>query len=250
MYGEDAHRNVTDRLQPLYPVLFLNTTHVHPGQKGILTPLSFEVNPYFKNVIDVLQQIRRHIALKTAVSISARFPVFMPPAEVQMPRWPGRPVAHYVDGGYIDNTGLETSLSVLSTIFDGIQNEKIYMPAQYKITVHVVFIRNSAPPCPGFFQLLGQRRRPQAGPAVSQANECLLIYRTLGFEVDSTLYKLSLDRYSGRIPLGWQLSSEAARHLNFQRRRLLLAPGSDFNKLIAVLEKSHQSRALNTQPKP
>ncbi len=72
-----------DTIRYRLPVLFLNATQAETGRKGILTPLVIRDDPHFANVIDIQEEVYRHIALKTAASISARFPIVTPPATIR-----------------------------------------------------------------------------------------------------------------------------------------------------------------------
>lgn len=246
------------------PILFLNCTHVDLGRKAVVTPLSIAGNPYFADVIDIMEQVHREVPLKTAVSMSARFPGFTPPATVNDPRNTSVPIAHYVDGGYVDNSGLETALGILSTLMATHDNrgksgscatcaDSLARAAHRHpvVKIHVIFIKNSSQDMERSGQ--GERNSPVHSlyeatdpartffnawdnsllPRIALAREFLrnASVRSQGqmVEVDSSLYILELDRDSGRMPLGWQLSASAAARISRQIR--LLPKQIDFQQL-------------------
>ncbi len=102
------------------PALFMNCTRVEDGQKAILSNLEI-TGPAFQginnqNVIDLQDRIHKHIPLKTAAFMSARFPIVTPPATIQANTTKRQDMMTIVDGGYIDNSGLETALAVITSI--------------------------------------------------------------------------------------------------------------------------------------
>ncbi len=102
------------------PALFMNCTRVEDGQKAILSNLEIKGEAFQgvnnQNVIDLQERIHKHIPIKTAAFMSARFPIVTPPATVQANTTKREDMMTIVDGGYIDNSGLETALAVLTTI--------------------------------------------------------------------------------------------------------------------------------------
>lgn len=206
------------------PTLFLNTTRVETGQRAVLTPLAFHENDYFHEVIDLQEHIRRNIPLKVAASMSARFPIVTPPATVVQFNKPTQDVANYVDGGYVDNTGLETAGAILNTLTKYTERWPI------KPCYRLIFIRNSSSldptnqpkpvkalyeysaPLSAFVNAWGN----STGPKLTLAKEFLREKALAGKGVDSTLFLISLDRNVGTIPLGWELSKEAEKRIDAQ----------------------------------
>lgn len=242
------------------PVLFLNSTHVDRGQKAILTPLSFRDNTYFRDVVDVLEEVRRDIPFKTALSMSARFPGFTPPAVVNDPRNMSAAVAHYVDGGYVDNSGLETTMGILSTLLLGhypdLHTDTTHAKTHPFARIHVVFIKNSSQsmasplsaekaspvhslyeatdPVRTFFNAWDNSLRPKIALAEEFLRNASFRSQKGKLQVDEHLYILELDRESGRMPLGWQLSRTAVTRM--ARQLDLLVRQREFVRLTAPVK--------------
>lgn len=93
------------------PALLLNATDVHTGERRIAAPFSFADDRGAEMVIK-LDDPTRDISVATGAVLSARFPVVTPPA-----RLPINGQNHFiVDGGYFDNSGLETVADLLSAL--------------------------------------------------------------------------------------------------------------------------------------
>jgi predicted acylesterase/phospholipase RssA len=207
------------------PILCLNATRVETGQKAVLSPLNLSNNPYFTEVIDLQEMIYRNLPIKTAASMSARFPIITPPATITRKDNPTTDLANFVDGGYIDNTGLETAFSILSTLADSTIKDI------HRVEFKVLFIRNSepqvsgdyVPPLKGIYELKAPINAfinswdNNIGPKLTLAGEYLKGKK--GF-VDPKLHIIQLDRGVGTIPLGWELSQKAEERIDRQIENL------------------------------
>ena len=219
------------------PALFLNTTRVETGQKGVLTNLRIVGNPYFANIIDVQDTIHQHIPLNTAAFMSARFPIVTPPATIHQPKNPSRDWSSFVDGGYVDNSALETTMAVLSSVIgDTTNTDKDYKKLLKKVEFRILFIKNSAQnddsnnpqTLKGFYELTA----PAEAFFNSWDNNLSSKYFITGeylrgkaadritTHVDKQLYILELDRKNGTIPLGWALSPSANERINDQIKNI------------------------------
>lgn len=101
------------------PALFLNATDVHTGNRVILSPfsrLTAESRLSTRTAPDEDAQGQRDpsrdLSVATAAVMSARFPVVTPPARIRRDgqSW------QVVDGGYYDNSGLETIHDIVTAI--------------------------------------------------------------------------------------------------------------------------------------
>jgi hypothetical protein len=111
------------------PALFLNTTSVEMGARVTLSPLYFQPTPTAMHIGDPLCD-GFDIPLASAVSLSARFPILTPAGWLQLDRkkceWmrkdgeiqhgQKRDRLYLVDGGYFENSGLETALEVVGRL--------------------------------------------------------------------------------------------------------------------------------------
>ena len=100
----------------LNPVVLLNATESESGKKAILSNVNFKSGS-FPNSTFLSSVISQNISTGTAIHLGARFPLFSPSAAIEDE---SGNVRHYVDGGYYDNGGYETTLEMLESI----QNSK------------------------------------------------------------------------------------------------------------------------------
>ncbi len=102
------------------PSLFLNGTLADNGSRIITTNLKFSPkdNPdhsvYFENIYDLLSMIQKDVPLKTAASLCSRFPIVTNGGRFESAD--GKQSGYITDGGYFENTGVETCLAILNLI--------------------------------------------------------------------------------------------------------------------------------------
>jgi predicted chitinase len=112
------------------PALLLNTTDVGSGKRVVIAP--FDIDPSHPKSTDLctLAKLKRsadgasvtseslHIPLSTAAFASARFPWLTPAATVTLANdcITEKPEARLVDGGYVENSGIETALELIRQI--------------------------------------------------------------------------------------------------------------------------------------
>ena len=89
---------------PWVPIVLLNGTAVETGKRVITAPVEVD-NGIFEDSHDFFRLFPYRISAATAVTNSARFPVISPAGTV--PRVGGG-VMRIVDGGYLENGGIET----------------------------------------------------------------------------------------------------------------------------------------------
>ena len=127
------------------PSMFFNTTRIETGQKVIISNLNFQddsaTSHYFSDVPGLLEVGGRDLPLKTAALMSARFPYVTPAGTVR--KWNGEAWGNLVDGGYFENTGLETSLQLLNRILHELENnDNIRRDIRDRIRLGIVFLKN------------------------------------------------------------------------------------------------------------
>jgi hypothetical protein len=133
------------------PSLFINGTHSESGRKILTSNLAFENYPSrrspFHDVLDTYQNVKRDIPLKTAASLCCRFPIVTSGGLISKPENssnndvnPAIRVnsGHVTDGGYFDNTGLETGLQIYNTL-----NRTVIKGDTIRFKIHVIFFQNS-----------------------------------------------------------------------------------------------------------
>ena len=125
--------------QRAVPALFLNTARVGTGGQDYVAPIHEARN-------DRLIQNRmpeRDIRISTAVGLSARFPVLASTGRIPevVENWRSEKVkitTSYVDGGYAENSGLDTSLSLFMSLARVAQDKRL------DVVIHLVVISESS----------------------------------------------------------------------------------------------------------
>src|SRR5262249_54727739 len=116
------------------PALLLNSTDAGSGRRFLIAP--FRLAPTtsqkrFGALVDYrfwaddapADQKARDLRLSTAAAISARFPWVTPAATVADSRFPNTSKVRLVDGGYVDNSGVETILNLKDSLDQIVQQE-------------------------------------------------------------------------------------------------------------------------------
>ncbi|WP_406826437.1 hypothetical protein [Pedobacter sp. KACC 23697] len=101
------------KIKPNQPLFIINTTEVETGLQcwvSNLVPDSLAL----KNQRDLLAEKVNDLNYSTAINFSTRFPLFSPAAKVGGLN--GNPRLHYLDGGYVENTGSASMLEVLQLL--------------------------------------------------------------------------------------------------------------------------------------
>jgi hypothetical protein len=123
---EIAYTTITDRnisntyLKPfilkdtgkIKPVLVINTTEIETGLQCWVTNV-VPNGTLFQNDRDLLSGKVSNIRYSTAINFSSRFPLFSPGAEIDLP---GGYRRHYLDGGYVENTGTASMQEMLQEL--------------------------------------------------------------------------------------------------------------------------------------
>jgi hypothetical protein len=96
-----------------YPAWFINTTEVETGRQCYLSTVRADSFQFGVDRDLLVHKVSADINYSTAVNFSTRFPFVSPSAAVAQ----DAKVRHYVDGGYIENTGSKTMLEMLRLLF-------------------------------------------------------------------------------------------------------------------------------------
>ncbi len=194
------------------PSLFFNCTHVETGRKSIISNLQLSPK-YFKDVLDVETRIQKSVLLKTAVSCASRFPMVTPPA--LMMDTDGKPFGHLVDGGYFDNTGIETCLQLSQMMVSTARNKGI--PIHIKIIGIINCAKPDTAPALGF--------NYEAAPVVGFYNSWLrraISNENMAARIGELTGEISYERVELNVgenkifPLGWYLSNNARQQMMLQ----------------------------------
>ena len=209
------------------PSLLLNGTLAESGQKIITSNLRLDPR-YFKDVVSTLDVLGADVPLKTAASLCSRFPVVTNGGLIQKDsvdrngrkrRYGG----HVVDGGYFDNSGVETCIQLLNNLVPSIRQLGSDTARRVTVIPYIIFIQNS--------NTVG--RLPQKRSLLQAVRVPLLGFFNAwdnGSITRDNMFNSFMDRftnpkinyltlrlaYNDNYPLGWFLSDSAARSLSQQ----------------------------------
>ena len=209
------------------PSLLLNGTLAESGQKIITSNLRLDPR-YFKDVVSTLDVLGADVPLKTAASLCSRFPVVTNGGLIQKDsvdrsgrkrRYGG----HVVDGGYFDNSGVETCIQLLNNLVPAIRRLGSDTAKRVTVIPYIIFIQNS--------NTVG--RLPQKRSLLQAVRVPLLGFFNAwdnGSVTRDNMFNSFMDRfadpkinyltlrlaYNDNYPLGWFLSDSAARSLSQQ----------------------------------
>ncbi|QJW88213.1 hypothetical protein HNV11_01870 [Spirosoma taeanense] len=206
------------------PSLLLNGTLAESGQKTITSNLRLDPD-YFKDVVSTLDIVGADVPLKTAASLCSRFPVVTNGGLVQKDTLVNGRIrqygGHVVDGGYFDNSGVETCIQLLNNLVPTIR--RLDTAGNVTIIPYIVFIQNSNTigrlpqkrsimqvvqiPLLGFFNAWDNASITRDNMFNSFMNR---------FQNPRTNYLTLRLAYNDRYPLGWFLSDSVARNLSQQ----------------------------------
>jgi hypothetical protein len=207
------------------PNLLLNGLLAETGEKAITSNLDLDSTGAFRDDMDVLEVLDSDIALKTAASLCARFPVITSGALLK--RNGSIPVGHVLDGGYKENSGIETAWQLCLTLSPLIREAEM----RYKVSlpVRIVFIQNSndgrsydendsgtakilpdlTTIIPGFLNAWDRR-------TTSYKDITKDLFSNPSLRERFSFYDLRLNNRERSLPLGWFLSSSARKQVALQ----------------------------------
>ena len=201
------------------PLLLLNAAHVESGKKAILCNDKLDTEHYFLKTTDVLHDLQADVPLKAAASASARFPIVTPPALLLNPVTNTRN-GHLIDGGNIDNTGLHSLWQLLRELRASEDT------ATVKSDFLVLYLSNgsnleSNPTTLGATYEMA----PIFGFVSAWATQSIskpFDSQLLTSDLNAKMLRIDLDYNPNRavLPLGWFLSENAHKELQYQINQL------------------------------
>lgn len=230
------------------PALLLNTTDAASGRRVVFSPFTFRT----KNVeaqIDSLIPFQTlsptekpqtlNLRLSTAAFVSARFPWVSPAATIPAKddfSPPGIRKTRLVDGGYFDNSGVETAVDLLQSLEDQVAelNKVVGRP---KVALKLIVLGGGSYPVRDSFALgetmepirtLLSTRESRAYIAINKASRVpQLRNRTFDQDVRGSkeqvtikpMRLVSLKKHSYDLPLGWAMSLKTREIVEYQSGR-------------------------------
>ena len=216
------------------PMLLINTTAVEEGKQFVLGPVTapypsegdppryFE--PFFDDYGSKGVDPRYDIRLSTAVGLSARFPGVTPPGFFMPDDDPNgrrfRATTHFVDAGYVDNSGVETALSVAAALRwivelgEPASSDQRYRQLQVphiEVDVRVVMIGGVSPVTSNFVgssPIVGEVLAPVYALMNARSDRAKLAVER-SYAIHGSTEGVSLAWNFAQPPLGWLLSERS-----------------------------------------
>ncbi|HLO81494.1 MAG TPA: patatin-like phospholipase family protein [Chitinophagaceae bacterium] len=206
------------------PNVLINGLLAETGQKAITSNLELNTSS-FRDDIDVIGKLGSDIPLKTAASLGARFPVITSGALLKEE---GKiPLGHILDGGYKENSGIETAWQLslaLDTLLTAAE-----INSGYHLPLHILFIQNStngktfdenykgaakilpdiSTIIPGFMNAWERR-------TTTHKNITRELFENNALKNRFRYFELRLVNKDRSLPLGWYLSDAARNNIIHQ----------------------------------
>jgi hypothetical protein len=201
------------------PFVLLNATEAETGHRVVISPLSMKgsselaARPSLKGLFDIIPA--KDIALSTAVGLSARFPLITPAG--WYPVYDGERMVkrRFVDGGYFDNSGIETALDLIG-VLELAKKTLVKTPGLPEIRIILISISSQDvgqvdAGSHGFGETLTPYRAMinswRARTALTVANAAEILDPRFVISVGpSRMRELVLFADESGLPLGWHLS--------------------------------------------
>lgn len=235
------------------PSLLLNGTLAESGQKTITSNLQLDPR-YFRNVVSTLDVVGTDIPLKTAASLCSRFPIVTNGGLIQKDTVVGKSRqrfgGHVVDGGYFDNSGVETCIQLLNNLVPSIRQ----FDTTQRVTIipYILFIQNSN----GIGQL------PRKRSVLQEVQIPLLAFFNAwdnGSTTRDNMFNSFMDRfanpktnyltlrlaYNDKYPLGWFLSDSVARSLSQQAKDSISLKNKELVRLKSAFRRLGVKRVVS-----
>ncbi len=223
------------------PALFMNTTWVEHGESVVVSPLTIALSTSRRRYLT--KMIDHDIPIATAAVMSARFPWITPVATVEMSLDYAEsdepaPRLRLADGGYFDNSGIETAADLSSALaafweqlgepkdewilrrklgndaYEQLSNMKI-RPIIVSIQTYTEsgteeqFLGELASP----IRALLNMRSARGKLAVSRARDLLCPGCDDFVRPSDNVFYLGLNGFDFPLPLGWHLSKLTQRYI-------------------------------------
>jgi predicted chitinase len=242
------------------PALLLNATDAASGRRVVFSPFTFRTKDTsaqidslvpFQALSPTQTQQSLNLRLSTAAFVSARFPWVSPAATVPLKddfSPPGVKKMRLVDGGYFDNSGVETAVDLMQSLDDQVKmlNGAGKGP---KITLKLIVLGGGQYPVRHSFALgetmepirtLLSTRESRAYIAINKASRVpelrdQIFERKIGDNTEQVTIKplrlVRLRKHSYELPLGWAMSLRTREIVEYQSGRFWdCDPSSEFTQ--------------------
>jgi hypothetical protein len=214
------------------PAILFNSLYVEEGQKAVFSPYRI-TKAYYEDALDILDATKMLVPMKEGMVSSARFPVITPPG-LMMQNINGHEekFGHLVDGGYFENTAVQTAQQTVMMIKSVVKRIK---PAGKIVPVIISLSYGSDTSGHRDAMGAGYEAAPLAG-GINTLFRWIDGVKAMSVKLDPDLNSINfrLTKFKGdRIPLGWYLSEPARKliekyadvnHFKFQKPYQALKP--------------------------
>jgi len=242
------------------PALLLNTTDAASGKRVVFSPFTFRTNtatqvdsliPFQSMILAEGKTEPLNPRLSTAAFVSARFPWVSPaatvPAKIDLDSGKAEKT-RLVDGGYFDNSGVETAVDLLQALEVQI-NELNKANDRPKVVVKLIVLGGGRYPVRDSFSLgetmepiraLLSTRESRAYIAINKASRVLQLQdqfyqRVINGSTENistkSLRLVGLKKHAYELPLGWAMSLRTREIIENQSGHFWdCDPNSDFTQ--------------------
>ncbi len=213
------------------PAWFINTTEVESGFQCYLSNVKAENFVFAKERDLFSEKIRYGINYSTAVNFSSRFPLFSPSAALYQNK---DQVYHYVDGGYVENTGSKTMLEIIQSLHDSLRSKRI-LP--YVIQLRFSDADSSKIPQTGFLNeinsIFSGIYNTRAG---SSATNSELLSREVA-TLHGQIINVPLPASSSDVPMSWVFSKRSLNNLDSLIEKIITNKANDLHKKLCFFKE-------------
>jgi hypothetical protein len=198
---------------PALPQLLLNATVAETGQRAILSALQTQAFVDSYDVMDPALTQGSALSLASLAHHSARFPLISPPGGVAASPPRDRPAARLLDGGYFDNSGVQTAAELARELAAaGVQSTLIvisntaYGSSDCKQPPAASSVRR---PAPQVWRWLHETSPPVRGIFKVRDSHLEIALERARSELQGRVHTIRplCDAGDNEAPLGWALSA-------------------------------------------
>ncbi|RYE59543.1 MAG: hypothetical protein EOP48_00570 [Sphingobacteriales bacterium] len=208
------------------PIFIINTMEVETGLQCVLTN-TLPKGMLFENTRDLFGGSLENVRYSTAINFSSRFPLFSPGGMLSLPKGIRR---HYLDGGYVENTGAASMLELINLI-KGTTDYKNIVPV-------VLSLRFSADSTAGDgirnFNELNEIVSGMLNIRAGRSNTAIAELKREIESCDGVWIEAPLTPEEKEIPMNWVLSTQSMRRIRADINKKLSV---DSNLLIKLLRR-------------
>ena len=254
--------------QRSFPALLFNSTDAATGKRVVISPFKLTATQKFKDEVCLLANSSETekvviddkaaaatppvltefpLPLSSAAFISARFPWVSPAAtaEVKNPCFGQSDHVRLVDGGYLDNSGVETALGLIERLRQAAHDARVRDPNLPAVGIHLISLTGGDFPTRSSYafndalepiRALLSGRETRAYIAINRAQVSLTTKSGPSVELFN---RTDLRSMFYRLPLGWSLSQKTRNIIGHESGRFWdCEPGSEYNQTRSFLSNS------------